>query len=197
MTTASPVSSTLPAASWPSTTGGRTRLLPSSTFRSLWQIPDARTRTTTSPDPGSRSSTSSTTASVVPSNTAARKLRLRHEAAVLDLRLAVVAVHVGDEVEADLLRTRRVALAVVRARAEPALHLLHHALDARPPLGLTLRQHVEVGDLGRREQLGRRVRARRHARAALDAGGGVHGQVGDRLRDEDEVGVGRRAGGGG
>src|SRR5437660_6381001 len=85
--------------------------------------------------------------------------RLGDETAVLDLGLAVVAVHVGDEVEADLLGTGLVALAVVRARAEPTLHLLDHPLDSRPPLGLALWQGVQVRHLGRREQLGRAVRA--------------------------------------
>ena len=66
---------------------------------------------------------------------------------VLELRLAVVAVHQGDEVDRDLLRARRLALAVVRARAEVLVHRLDHRLDPPEPLGLTLRQQVEVGDL--------------------------------------------------
>src|SRR4051794_38552640 len=113
-------------------------------------MPDASTRTVTSRADGSGTSRSSMTTRRSPSNTTARtpsiivSARLPHEAAVLDLGLAVVAVHVGDEVEADLFGAGLVALAVVRARAEPALHLLDHALDARPPLGLTLREGVEV-----------------------------------------------------
>ena len=53
----------------------------------------------------------------------------------------------------DLLRARRLALAVVRARAEVLLHRLDHRLDAAVALGLALRQQVEVRDLGRGEQL--------------------------------------------
>ena len=51
---------------------------------------------------------------------------LAGERAVLELGLHVVAVHERDEVDRDLLRARRLALAVVRARAEPPLHLLDH-----------------------------------------------------------------------
>jgi uncharacterized protein (DUF305 family) len=42
------------------------------------------------------------------------------------LRLAVVAVHHGDEVDRDLLRARLLALAVVRAGAEELLHRVDH-----------------------------------------------------------------------
>ena len=50
----------------------------------------------------------------------------------------------------------------------------------RVALGLALRQDVEVRDLGAGEEHGRGVRAGGHAGAAADAGGGVHGAVGDR-----------------
>ena len=119
----------------------------------------------------------------------------RELAAVLDLGGAVVGVHQRDHVEGDRLRARRLALAVVGARAEVLLHRLDHRLGAGEAFGLALRQQVEVGDLGRREQLGGPVRARRHARPAADAQGGGLGGVGDRLGDRDEVGVGRPAGG--
>ena len=71
---------------------------------------------------------------------------------------------------------------------------LDHADRAVPALGLTLRQQVEVLHLRRGEQLRGAVRARGHARAATDARGRVHRRVGDRLRDRDQVAVGRAAG---
>ena len=96
-----------------------------------------------------------------------------------------------------LLRAGRLALAVVRARPEVLVHRLDHRLGAAEALGLALREQVEVGELGAGEQVGGAVRAGRHARAAADALGGVHRRVGDRLRDRDQVGVGRTAGLGG
>ena len=66
--------------------------------------------------------------------------------------------------------------------------------DALAALGLALGEQVEVRDLRRGEQLRGAVRARGDARAAADARGGVHRRVGDLLRHEDEVGVGRAAG---
>ena len=71
------------------------------------------------------------------------------------------------------------------------LHGVDHALHPVPALRLTLREQVEVGDLGRREELGGTVRARGHACAAADARSRVHGRVGDLLGHEDQVGVGR------
>ena len=68
--TPSPTRSTTPAASWPSTTGSGTGFWPSITFRSLWQIPEASTRSNTSPGPGSRTSNSSVTTRSTPSHTA-------------------------------------------------------------------------------------------------------------------------------
>ncbi|GAB4004325.1 hypothetical protein GCM10029992_48890 [Glycomyces albus] len=55
-----PASSTIPAASWPSSIGvGRTRL-PSTTDRSEWHSPAASIRTSSSPDPGGPSSSGPT-----------------------------------------------------------------------------------------------------------------------------------------
>src|SRR5688500_3606471 len=48
--------------------------------------------------------------------------------AAADLRLAVVLVQHRDEVDADLLRARRLALTHVGARAEVVLHHVDHAL---------------------------------------------------------------------
>ena len=103
---------------------------------------------------------------------------LAGELAVLELRLHVVAVEEGDEVDADLLRARLLALAVVGAGAEEALHHLDHVDHPLVALGLALREQAEVRDLGRGEQLGGAVGARGHARAAADARGGVHRRVG-------------------
>ena len=58
--------------------------------------------------------------------------RLADEAALLELRLHVVAVHQRDEVDGDRLRARGFALAVVRARAEVGLHRLDHARPCGP-----------------------------------------------------------------
>ena len=68
-------------------------------------------------------------------------------------------------------------------------------IDTLVALGLALREQAEVRDLRRGEQLRGAVRARGHARAAADAGGGVHRRVGRFLRHEDQVGVGRAPGG--
>jgi len=57
--------------------------------------------------------------------------------------LAVVAVHHGDEVDADVLRTRRLTLAVVGARPEVLLHGLDHRLDALP--ALVLAAEIDLG----------------------------------------------------
>ena len=57
--------------------------------------------------------------------------RLADEAALLELRLDVVAVHQRDEVDRDRLRARGLALAVVRARAEVRLHRLDHRRRVR------------------------------------------------------------------
>ncbi len=55
-----PVTSTIPAASWPSSIGtGRARL-PSTTDRSEWHSPAASIRTSTSPSPGGSSSSGPT-----------------------------------------------------------------------------------------------------------------------------------------
>ena len=50
-----------------------------------------------------------------------------------------------------------------------------------PPFGLTLREHVEMGDLGGGEQVGRRVRAGCDTGTAADARRGVHRRVGDTI----------------
>ena len=73
--------------------------------------------------------------------------------------------------------------------------VVDHVDDPLVALGLALREQAEVRDLGRGEQLRGAVRARGHARAAADARGGVHRGVGRLLRHQDEVGVGRAAGG--
>ena len=75
------------------------------------------------------------------------------------------------------------------------VHLRHHAQRAPMPLRLALRQQAEVRDLRAGEQRGRRVRARRHAGAAADAGGRVHRAVRVFLRHRDGVAVRRAAGG--
>ena len=100
----------------------------------------------------------------------------------------------GDGVDADLLRAGLLALAEERAAAEVLeVHLLHHRQRAAVALRLPLRQHAEVRDLGRGEERRRPVGARRHAGAAPDARGGVHGAVGVVLGHRDGVAVRRAA----
>jgi len=65
-----------------------------------------------------------------------RQARLPRELAVLELRLDVVAVQEGDEVDADLLGARGLALAVVGAAPEQLLHGVDHGGDALEPLRL-------------------------------------------------------------
>src|SRR5688572_9194193 len=70
--------------------------------------------------------------------------------------LEVVAVHAGDRVNADELRTRLLTLAEKRAAAEALdVHLLDHLHDTPRALGLALREKAEMTYLGRREQRGR------------------------------------------
>ena len=57
---------------------------------------------------------------------------------------------------------------------KPSASAVDHRHDARQALHLALRQQRQVADLGRGEQRGRRVLARRDAGAAADAGGRIH-----------------------
>src|SRR3546814_7279680 len=68
------------------------------------------------------------------------------------LGLGVVTVHVGDEVDRDLLRARLLALTVVGAGTEELLHGVDHGGDPLVALGLALREQVEVVGLGRSEE---------------------------------------------
>src|SRR5690606_29907192 len=82
---------------------------------------------TRAPTPGApiASMTSTTQPARPPSSSAdswKAKSALAGELAVLELGLHVVAVHVGDEVDRDLLRAGLLALAVVGAGAEEVLH---------------------------------------------------------------------------
>ena len=83
-------------------------------------------------------------------------LSLAGELAVAVLGLHVVAVGPGDQIEGDLLGTRLVAFAVIRARPEEHLHGLDHRLGPLPAFGLSLRKQVHVLELGAGEQLGLR-----------------------------------------
>src|SRR6516165_12820720 len=70
--TPAPTAATMPAPSWPSTPGAGNGMSPSRASASVWQTPDATIRTSTSPAPGSSSSTSATVSGVNSfSNTAA------------------------------------------------------------------------------------------------------------------------------
>src|SRR3546814_9023368 len=108
------------------------------------------------------------------------------------LGLGVVTVHVGDEVDRDLLRARLLALTVVGAGTEELLHGVDHGGDPLVALGLALREQVEVVGLGGGEELRGTVGAGGDAGTAADARRGVHGRVGRLLGHGDEVGeIGR------
>ena len=59
-TTRSPTATTVPAPSWPSTTGGGSGITPLAADRSLWQTPQAEIFTMTSPARGGSTQMSST-----------------------------------------------------------------------------------------------------------------------------------------
>jgi len=59
--TSAPISSTMPQPSWPGTMGSGSADLPSITLRSVWQMPLALTRTTTSRGPTAGTGRSSRT----------------------------------------------------------------------------------------------------------------------------------------
>src|SRR5687767_211778 len=63
----------------------------------------------------------------------------------------VIAVHLRDEVEGDLLWADRFALSVVGTAAEHLFHDLYHLLHALPALRLALGKKREVRDLRRGE----------------------------------------------
>src|SRR5262245_46616442 len=88
----------------------------------------------------------------------ARVAAPRAVATVAQAGADVVTVHAGDELQADLLRADRLALAVVRAGPEAGLvHRGHHAQHALVALRLALREQAQVRDLGGREEHGRGV----------------------------------------
>lgn len=68
-------------------------------------------------------------------------------------RPQVIAIHARDRVDADFLRTRILTLAEPCARAEAlGVHLGDHRERTSIPLGLSLRQKPEMGDLRRGEK---------------------------------------------
>ena len=75
--TPSPISSTMPAPSWPSTMGGGSGIVPFWTERSEWQTPEATILTLASPGPGGAISMSlwTCTSSPTPLSTAAVTIR--------------------------------------------------------------------------------------------------------------------------
>ncbi len=107
-----------------------------------------------------------------------------------DVGDGVVAVHRGDEVEADALGAGRFTLTDVGAVAEAfRIHRIHHAKGAAVFLRLALWEDVELGHLGRGKEHGAGVGAGGHAGTAADAGGTVHRDVGHFLADGQGVGV--------
>ena len=105
-----------------------------------------------------------------------------------------VSVQSGDELERDFLGANGLALGVVGAGPKLlASHGRHHVERSLIPLGLSLRKHVQVGHLGRREKHRRRVRACGHTGRTADAGRGVHGRLGGFLGHKNCVGIGSPA----
>src|SRR5512139_2809839 len=94
------------------------------------------------------------------------------------LSLEELAVQLRDEPDLDALGAGCLALVVVAAVPEAlAEHLLGHHADPAGGLGPALGQGGKLGDLGRGEEHGRTVGTGRHAGAAADALGRVHGRV--------------------
>src|SRR5260370_1086482 len=82
----------------------------------------------------------------------------------------VLAVHPGDELEADLLWTDRLAGTGYRAVAKPfGVHRLDHARDAPFLFVLALRKQPKMRNFGGYEKHCARILAGRHARATADA----------------------------
>ena len=102
------------------------------------------------------------------------------------------AVEAGDVAQGDVLGTFGGAGTGVGTVAEAEfVHLLDHGARTTATFYLTLGQEGKLADLGRDEEHGRAVLAGSDAGAAADAGGRVHGHVGDLFRDGGVVGVGR------
>src|SRR5437899_8929376 len=93
-------------------------------------------------------------------------------------RHGIVAVHFGDEAEADSLGTNRFARAGDAAVSKAfGIHLGDDVEDAASFLRLALGQKIQMGDFGGDKQHGGGVLADRDTRAAADACSGVHGQL--------------------
>ena len=107
-------------------------------------------------------------------------------------------VGAGDDFELDFFGAGGFAFADVGAIGETFdVHLLDHGEGAAVAFDLALRQMAEMRNFGADKESGGGVGAGGYASAATDAGGGVHGQVGVRLRDGNGVAVGGAAGGNG
>ena len=110
------------------------------------------------------------------------------------LGVEVLAVEAGNVAQGDVLGTFGGAGTGVGAVAEAQLvHLGHHGAGATLALNLALGQQSELADLGRDKEHCRAVFAGCYAGAATDAGGAVHGLVGDSLGDGYCVGIGGAA----
>ena len=105
-----------------------------------------------------------------------------------------IAVHQRDDFQLDILRAHRFAFADVGAASEQlAIGLSLHRDNPPFAFRLPLRQQAQVGHLGPHEQRSRSVRTHRHARAAADARGRVHGAVGILFGHQDGVTIRRAA----
>jgi len=78
---------------------------------------------------------------------------------------------------------------VVGARTKVLIHRVDHCLGTLVALSLTLRQQVEMRNLGTHEQVRRTIRASSHARTATDACGGIHRRISHWLGHGYQVGI--------
>ena len=107
-----------------------------------------------------------------------------------------VPIHAADELDWNFLGTNGFAFAVIGAAAKDfLLHGRDHIERSLIPLRLSLGKHVEVCNLGCREEHGGGIRAGGNARAAADAGRRIESRVGRFLRYQNSPGVRCASGG--
>ena len=118
-------------------------------------------------------------------------LLLQSFALVSKLGFDEFAVETGDIAQRHILGALCGTCACVGAVAEAEfVHLLDHSAGTTLAFYLTLGEEGKLAHLGRNEEHCRTILAGSHASSAADAGGRVHGHVGNLLRDGGCVGVG-------
>ena len=105
-----------------------------------------------------------------------------------------LAVETGDIAQRNVFGALGGAGTGVGAVAEAEfVHTANHGAGATFAFNLTLGEECKLAYLGRNEEHCRTIFAGCHAGAAADAGSGVHGDVGNVLRDRSCVGIGSAA----